>query len=127
MNLADLPVNSAWIIDDWIESWSGGDYIGTTEVGIGGKALDDMTAAQIMRVIHFHAVSIEGYGDCEFFAIAELLDGSFAVSEAWTDTTGWGCQANAWWKVGPTYESALAELSEENRRRIADRALSGAS
>lgn len=120
--MSALPTNEDWTEYDWPETFAGGcDYSGTFEAGNPASSpIADMTADRIAEVIHFHAYSPEGYGSVDFFAIVKTTDGHFAVSEAWADTTGWGCRADAWWKVGPTYESVMAELSEENRRRLQD-------
>jgi hypothetical protein len=124
MRLEDLPTNGDWDTCSWRQVFPGtddlhsGDYSGTYAVGPGGPSVADVTAERIAEVLHLWAESPEGYGSQDFFAVARLADGQFAVSEAWADTTGWGCQADAWWKVGPTYESVLAELSEVNRKRV---------
>jgi hypothetical protein len=123
VKIDDLPTNEAWSADDWAqvfpateERYTSGDYSGTFEVGPGGKRLEDVTAERIAEVLHWYAIDTDGP---EFFAVVRLTDGQHAVSEAWADNTGWGCHADAWWKVGPTYESVMAELSEVNRQKIA--------
>jgi len=123
MNIEDLPTNGDWTEDDWRQVFpdgGSGDYSGTFDVGLGGARIEDVTAEAIGEVVHFWAVSYDGYGDVDFFAVVKLTDGRYAVSEAWADTTGWGCQADAWWKVGPTLDSVLAELSEANRKHLAE-------
>jgi hypothetical protein len=96
-------------------------YSGTFPVGPGGgESVEDVTPERIEEVLHFWGISPEGYGSQDFFAVVRLADGQHAVSEAWADTTGWDCRGDAWWKVGPTYESVLAELSEENRARLSE-------
>ncbi|WP_242890157.1 hypothetical protein [Actinomadura litoris] len=121
MRLEDLPTNEDWGRSSWEEVFpgaNGGDYSGTYPVGPGGTEVEDVTPERITEVLHFWAESPEGFGSQDFFAVARLTDGQYAVSEAYADTTGWGCQADAWWKVGPTYESVIAELSESNRARL---------
>ncbi|WUI02066.1 hypothetical protein OHR68_09750 [Spirillospora sp. NBC_00431] len=121
MKLEDLPTVTHWDAGDWRQVFpldNAGDYSGTYPVGPGGDRIDDITPERIAEVLHLWAESWEGYGDVNFFAVVRLTDGQYAVSEAWADTTGWGCQADAWWKAGPTYESVIAELSAENRKRL---------
>lgn len=125
MDIKDLPTNDEWDRWDWENVFPGtgehgnsGDYSGTYPVGPGGDRIKDVTPERITEVLHFWAESPDGYGSVDFFAVVRLTDGQFAVSEAWADTTGWGCQADAWWKVGPTYESVIAELSESNRSQL---------
>lgn len=125
MKVEDLPTSDDWDRWSWGEVFprtdenrNSGDYSGTYPVGPGGDRIDDVTPDRIAEVLHFWAESPEGYGSVDFFAVVRLTDGQYAVSEAWADTTGWGCQADAWWKVGPTYESVIAELSEPNRARL---------
>jgi hypothetical protein len=121
MRIDELPTNDDWATYSWEEVFpetSGGDYSGTFAVGPGAIKAEDVTPERIAEVLHFWAESPEGYGSVDFFAVVRLTDGQYAVSEAWADTTGWGCQADAWWKVGPTRESVVAELSDVNRARL---------
>lgn len=121
MKLEDLPTTECMYSGLWEDTWSGSHYTGTWPVGPGGGApLDDMSAERIAEVLHLYADSPEGFADIDFFAVVRLTDGQHAVSEAWADTTGFDCQGDSWWKVGPTYASVIAELSEVNRKRIAD-------
>lgn len=115
MRIEDLPTNDDW--SDWEQTFPGGsDYSGTFAAGdLTGARIDDVTAERISEVLAWHAHSPEGYGSVDFWAVVRLTDGQVAVSEAWADTTGWGCQADAWWKTSPTLKGALAELSKENR------------
>lgn len=134
MNIEDLPTieeddYTVWSADDWLQVfpwieregyYEGHDYSGTTAAGdLTGKPIEDMTAERIASFVHIWAESPEGGGSVNFACIVRLTDDAWAVSEAWADYTGWGCQANAWWKVGPTYESVMAELSQSNRDRFA--------
>ena len=113
MKLQDLPGCI------WEDTWSGSHYGGTYPVGPGGgEPLEDMSAERIAKVLHYYEESPEGYADVDFFTVVRLTDGQYAVSEAWADTSGFDCQGDAWWKVGPTYESVMAELSEVNRERV---------
>lgn len=118
MKLEDLPTNADWTVDDWKQTFGGEDYSGTYEVGPAGVEVDDVTPERIAKVLHWHAHSPDGYGSVDFYAVVRLTDGQYAVSEAWADTTGWGCQADAWWKVGPSEASVLMELSPENREAV---------
>lgn len=119
MKLEELPIDADW--DCWGQVFPGGcDYSGTNPVGPGAGDVEDVTAERIEAVLCWYAESPDGYGSVDFFAVVRLIDGQYAVSEAWADTTGWGCRADAWWKVGPTYDSVIAELSEVNRKRLHD-------
>lgn len=121
MKLGELPSNGDWAAESWSCLWEGSHYTGTWPVGPGGsEPLDDVSAERIAEVIHWDAVSHDGYADIDLYAVVRLTDGQYAVCEAWADTTGFDCQGDAWWKVGPSLESVLAELSEVNRKRITD-------
>ena len=120
MKLEALPTNDDWTDYDWSEVFpgAGGDYSGTYRAGdLSGERIEDVTAERIALVLAWHADSPEGYASLDFWTVVMLTDGQFAVSEAWADTTGWGCQAGAWWKVG-TYDQCVAELSEPNRKQL---------
>ncbi len=126
MKIEDLPTNSEWTTSDWAQTFpateggpfgTSGDYSGTFAAGdLSSTRIEDVTPDRLAEVIDFYGAAPGG--ELEFCAVARLTDGSYACSEAWADFTGWGCEANAYWKVGPTYESVLAELSKENRNKI---------
>ncbi len=129
MRLEDLPTNDDWSDYDWrqvfrgevADEWSysrSDNYSGTFRAGdLTGERIEDVTPGRIAEVVQWHAESPEGYGSVDFWALVKLTDGQYAVCEAWADTTGWGCRADAWWKAG-TYEQCVAELSEQNRRQL---------
>jgi hypothetical protein len=115
MKIEELPTNDDWYDYDWREVFpsGGGDYSGTFVAGtLTGERTEDVTAERIAEIVYFHGHDNDGR---DFGCIARLNDGQWAYSEAWTDYTGWGCQADAWWKVGPTLESVVAVMSEERR------------
>lgn len=126
MKLNELPTNDDWSEYDWQQVFpnraddkygNSGDYRGTFRAGrVEAEQIEDVTAGRIAEVVQWHAESPDGYGSVDFWALVRLTDSQYAVSEAWADTTGWGCRADAWWKVG-TREQCLAELSPENRRQ----------
>jgi hypothetical protein len=117
MDIGDLPqVADIWGEGDWAETFGAGracEY--AAKRGDAGM----MTAERIKRVLWITADSPEGYGSVDMACVAELEDGTFAIGEAWADTTGWGCRDDATWKVGPDIASVLAELSPENREAAA--------
>ena len=113
MEISDLPdVAGVWGEGDWAEALDAGR---TCEYAAKSGDAGPMTAARIKRVPWIAAESPEGYGSVDMACLAELDDGTFAICEAWADTTGWGCRDDATWKVGPDVESVLAELSPVNR------------
>lgn len=114
MNLEDLPTSDDWGDYDW------GEVLGarTNRAGFGGEPAEPVTADRIAEILHWHGSSPEGGGSKDFYAVVRLTDGTFAVSEAWADYTGWGCQDDAWWRVADTLQGALGELSQSNREAI---------
>ncbi len=114
MEIQELPhVDEVWTEYDWTEALSEGracEYV--AKQGDAGP----MTAERIKRVLWITAESPEGYGSVDMACVAELNDGTYAMGEAWADTTGWGCRDSATWKVGPDVSSVLTELSPENRK-----------
>lgn len=71
------------------------------------------------QVLYSWAISPEGYGSLECCGIVQTTDGYFWAFDAWTDTTGWGCQDGVDW-YGPraTVEGASGLLSQEHRRNL---------
>lgn len=113
MDITELPaVDGVWTEGDWAEALAPGR---NCEYAAKNGDAGPMTAERIKRVLWIDADSPEGYGSVDMACVAELEDGTFAIGEAWADTTGWGCRDDAWWKVGPDLEAVLAELSDVNR------------
>lgn len=113
MELGELPhVEDVWAEYDWTEALDTGR---TCEYVAKNGDAGAMTAERIKRVLWIIADSPEGYGSVDMACVVELNDGTYAMGEAWADTTGWGCRDDATWKVGPDIPSVLTELSPENR------------
>jgi hypothetical protein len=105
-----LPTTEIWTEGDWDEVLDQ-----PAEYAAKGGDAGKMTWERIRDVIWLTADSIEGYSSVDMACVVTLTDGSCAICEAWCDTTGWGCRDGVTWKVGPTLETVVSELSPDYR------------
>jgi len=112
MDENELPTLDAWNAYDWSEVL-GRNAEHAAKMGADGP----VDAGRIKHVVWIWAESPEGYGSVDMACLAELTDGTYAMCEAWADTTGWGCRDGVTWKIGDDLNAAIAELSEANRAR----------
>lgn len=112
MDTEQLPRTDVWTDYDWSV------VLGEpSEFAAKNGDAGEMTPERIKRVAWLWAESPEGYGSVDMACLAELVDGTYAMCEAWADTTGWDCRSGVTWKVGASMEAVTQELSESNRDR----------
>lgn len=124
MNPDSFPTDRGISGYDWAELFPSADGWNdrsstTFAAGVGGAQLDPVMPEDVLAVVAHHGISPEGYGSIDLWAIVQLQDGRYGMVEAWADTTGWGCQDGVVWKVCTSYDQAVSELSEVNRRELA--------
>ena len=72
------------------------------------------------KVVALYAVT-DGPGsvchELDAVILIELVDGGWALCEAWTDCTGWGCQDGVEWWVG-TQEQIRKLITAEQARKL---------
>lgn len=106
-----LPENETFSRWTWEYLLAGGDaYEGVQAIDFGGS-LEDITAERIAKVHEFYAAPQDGAGwaETDVALIAELTDGTWATCVAWCDSSGWGCQQGANWRVAPTRDLAISQ------------------
>jgi len=105
-----LPTTEIWTEYDWSEVLTM-----PAEYAAKGGDAGRMTEDRIRDVVWLTADSIEGYASVDMACVVTLIDGTFAICEAWCDTTGWDCGSGVTWKVAPTLEAVISELSPDYR------------
>lgn len=98
MNIEQFPEIEHWSVYDWEVVLD--DANNSAELISKNGSAGRITADRINNVLWITADSPEGYGSVDMACIVQLMDGRYAMCEAWADTTGWGCRDGVSWKVG---------------------------
>lgn len=113
MKIEDFPTNEHLDQWDWKEILGRNDGDGPGRVYskwepqyavsavLGDGTVPKPNAEDVVDVIAFDAQTADGVcHELDFVALIELTEGRYALVEAWTDCTGWGCQDGVRWIVG---------------------------
>lgn len=131
MRLEEFPTTEHLDSYDWKEMLgrndgdSGGHHYGTWQpeyavsAVLGDGTVPKPTAEDVIAVIAFDAESAGGNPchELDFVALLGLTDDRYALLEAWTDCTGWGCQDGVRWIVG-TRHQVHGWLTDTQRERL---------
>ena len=127
MNFEELPTTEDFTAYDWREvtgfTWDGHAYTNRGFTARDASKIVDATlevlhVADIAEVLRLYATTAGGVcHDLDAVIVVALHDGRWALCEAWTDCTGWGCQDGVDWWVGSP-EAILATITPEQQRKL---------
>jgi hypothetical protein len=73
----------------------------------------------IVEITNLWATSPEGWGSTDINILGRLADDRWFTVVAWSDTTGFGCQYGADWRINATREEAISQgLDKEARAHL---------
>jgi len=126
MELQDLPTTEDFTEYDWREVLGLDDETVTAKARYAGNLTSNLTYAlklgEFTKVIALYATTAGPRSVChelDAVILIEVEEGGWALCEAWTDCTGWGCQDGVEWWIGTEAQirklitdSQLGKLSE---------------
>jgi hypothetical protein len=84
-----------------------------------GATVDQLTPEDIAEIEAVWTQCEVDYADSSIVALMRTKDGRYVTLEAWSDSSGWGCQDATYWKIAPTRDEAIRlGLDNEGRARL---------
>lgn len=130
MNVEELPTTEDFTTNDWREvtgthwdsqavAYSNRGFKARDASKIVKRADELLHVTDIAEVLRLYATTSGGSPchDLDAVIVVALRDGRWALCEAWTDCTGWGCRDGVDWWVGSP-EAILATVTPEQQRKL---------
>lgn len=97
--------------DDFYNDWVWANIFGGRYTGV-----DRFDPNQVDLIEAWRAESSEGYAQHSAAGLFRMMDDTYVVFSAWTDTTGWGCQDDARFTFHDSWDDAVRfGLGDEER------------